>query len=50
LRTLGALLAIAVLFAAAWHLSLWLQGERERSVESTSWPVERITPANLIRP
>jgi hypothetical protein len=50
LRTLGALAAMAVLFAVGWHLYMWLHGEQERSVQSTPWPTERITPANKARP
>ena len=50
LRTLGAVVTIAVLFAAGWHLYMWLHAEQERSVQSTPWPTGQITPANKAKP
>ena len=46
LRTLGAFVAMAVLFAADWHLYMWVHGEVDRSVQSTPLPEGRIKPAN----
>jgi hypothetical protein len=46
LRTFGAFVAIAVLFAAGWHLYMWLHAQRGGIVQSTPLPEDRIRPAN----
>jgi hypothetical protein len=46
LRTFGAVVAIAVLFAAGWHFYMWLHGQQGRTVQSAPLPEDRIMPAN----
>jgi hypothetical protein len=44
LRTVGALLAIATLFAIGWNFYMWVHRQEDRSVQSAPLPEERIKP------
>jgi uncharacterized iron-regulated membrane protein len=50
LRTVGALLAIAVLFAIGWNFYMWLHRQDDRSVQSAPLPEGRMKPAGRTIP
>jgi hypothetical protein len=50
LRTVGALLAIAVLFAVGWNFYMWLHRQDDRAVQSAPLPAHPMEPAGRTIP
>ncbi len=50
LRTVGALLAVAVLFAIGWNFYMWLHRQEDRAVQSAPLPEDRIKPTGRLLP